>query len=577
MRHHFLGLFIFTLLFSVIMSNPLINYAETKNNIDLEDGEYDVEFQLLTEEDKISEIKLNNENMAKIMMENQGNVVRISLDSEQVSGIEIQKDQRGTFEDDNFESLEIKKTPSEESENLRDVSFEVETLNEQLNAKIYIKEPEQEVDVHHVKFSFKTPEKIKDDSDDGEKESDNDQEDEIDDEKEPDNDEEDKIDDEKESDKIEEDEVDDEKESDKDNKVEDSKGSDDGKSEEPNKEDDLNNKKKDEKESSKKQKKAKGKYRNGSYKLPFKVLKEDEDDISTTEQYIKNPAKVIIKDDVYKVRMTITDSSWWRYLKVQSKKSGKYKDVRIIKEDKKKNTTLIEFTVEDIDEIMNAKVHLVIKEINYDHKYNIRFKFETSNLPLNPNYQEKDKRDSKKKKKTKNKIDKRETEIIDTNQGKSDEERRNERSSLNNQQAHSHSFSNENINSTNFLDLNKNNSVQSNGSTNQIDNLEPKAQNDGEKQSEPKAQNNSEKQSEPNAQNESEKQSEESKLHFDRDKDDFEAMPGDDDSDEVKEKGDQPSSSIAGLNKFQIALFSFLIVTSIIVLLIQLRKKIKAK
>src|SRR5699024_11381753 len=89
----------------------------TKNNIDLEDGEYDVEFQLLTEEDKISEIKLNNENMAKIMMENQGNVVRISLDSEQVSGIEIQKDQRGTFEDDNFESLEIKKTPSEESEN----------------------------------------------------------------------------------------------------------------------------------------------------------------------------------------------------------------------------------------------------------------------------------------------------------------------------------------------------------------------------------------------------------------------------------------------------------------------------
>src|SRR5699024_6419174 len=203
--------------------------------------------------------------------------------SEQVSGIEIQKDQRGTFEDDNFESLEIKKTPSEESENLRDVSFEVETLNEQLNAKIYIKEPEQEVDVHHVKFSFKTPEKIKDDSDDGEKESDNDQEDEIDDEKEPDNDEEDKIDDEKESDKI-----------------EDSKGSDDGKSEEPNKEDDLNNKKKDEKESSKKQKKAKGKYRNGSYKLPFKVLKEDEDDISTTEQYIKNPAKVIIKDDVYK-------------------------------------------------------------------------------------------------------------------------------------------------------------------------------------------------------------------------------------------------------------------------------------
>lgn len=541
MRHHFLGLFIFTLLFSVIMSNPLINYAETKNNIDLEDGEYDVEFQLLTEEDKISEIKLNNENMAKLMVENQGNVVRISLDSEQVSGIEIQKDQSGTFEDDNFDSLEIKERPSEESENLRDVSFEVETLNEQLNAKIHIKKPEQEVEVHHVKFRFKTPEKVEHDSDDDEKESDNGEEDEI--------------DDEKESDNSEKDEVDDEKEPDKDDEVEDDKDSDADKSEEPKKEDDLDNKKKDEKESSKKEKKTKGKYKDGSYKLPFKVLKEDEDDISTTEQYIKNPAKVIIKGDVYKVRMTLTDGSWWKYLKVQSKQSRKFKNVRIIKEDKKKNTKLVEFTVEDIDEIMKAKVHLVIKEIDYDHKYNIRFKFETSHLPLNPNYQEKNKKGSKKKNKTKNKTDKSKTEIIDPNtyERKLDEERRYQLSNLNNQQAHSHTSLNKNMGSSNFWDRNKNNSVQSDGSANQIDNSDIKAQ------------------------NKKKKQSEESKLHFDRDKDDFEAMPGEDDSDEIKKKSGQPSSSIAGLNKLQIALFSFLIVASIIVLSIQLRKKIKAK
>src|SRR5699024_9521650 len=129
------------------------------------------------------------------------------------------------------------------------------------------------------------------------------------------------------------------------------------------------------------------------------------------------------------------------YLKVQSKQSGKFKNVRTIKEDKKKNTKLVEFTVEDIDEIMKAKVHLIIKEIDYDHKYNIRFKFETSHLPLNPDYQEKNKKDSKKRNKTKNKTDKSKTEIIDRNKDerKVDEGRRYPRSNVNDQEARSQS------------------------------------------------------------------------------------------------------------------------------------------
>src|SRR5699024_10458363 len=107
--------------------------------------------------------------------------------------------------------------------------------------------------------------------------------------------------------------------------------------------------------------------------------------------------------------------------------------------------------------------------------------------------------------------------------------------------------------SSNFLDRNKNNTVQSDVSANQIDNSDTKAQ------------------------NKKKKQSEESKLHFDRDKDDFEAMPGEDDTDEVKKKSGKPSSSIAGLNKLQIALSSFVIVASAIVLYIPLRNDIKAK
>src|SRR5699024_7589778 len=147
-----------------------------------------------------------------------------------------------------------------------------------------------------------------------------------------------------------------------------------------------------------------------------------------------------IKGDVYKVRMTLTDGSWWKYLKVQSKQSGKFKNVRTIKKDKKKNTKLVEFTVEDIDEIMKAKVHLIIKEIDYDHKYNIRFKFETSHLPLNPDYKEKNKKDSKKRNKTKNKTDKSKTEIIDpnTNERKFDEVRRYQLSNYKKQQIQSH-------------------------------------------------------------------------------------------------------------------------------------------
>src|SRR5699024_1328468 len=138
-------------------------------------------------------------------------------------------------------------------------------------------------------------------------------------------------------------------------------------------------------------------------------------DISTTEQYIKNPAKVIIKGDVYKVRMTLTDGSWWKYLKVQSKQSGRFKNVRTIKKDKKKNTKLVECTVEDIDEIMKAKVHLIIKEIDYAHKYDIRFKCETSHLPFNADYREKKKEGAKQRNKTKNNTGKSKPEIIDPN------------------------------------------------------------------------------------------------------------------------------------------------------------------
>src|SRR5690625_2280143 len=121
-------------------------------------------------------------------------------------------------------------------------------------------------------------------------------------------------------------------------------------------------------------------YADGEYDLPFVVWQADKDDISVADGYLEKPAKVIIEDGEYTIQATLKNDSWWQYFKVES--GGDFIDVDVLSEDQDADTSLVQFKVDDLDEVLNSKIHVIVEFINYDNKYDIRFNFDTSNIPL---------------------------------------------------------------------------------------------------------------------------------------------------------------------------------------------------
>ncbi|WP_077302324.1 NEAT domain-containing protein [Virgibacillus pantothenticus] len=124
-------------------------------------------------------------------------------------------------------------------------------------------------------------------------------------------------------------------------------------------------------------------FTDGEYELPFVVWKENEDNTSVADDYLQKPAKLIVQNGKYTVQTTLKNSSWWQYFKVEN--NGKFMDVSVISENKEEDTRVVQFDVPNLEEMVNAKVHIIVTGIpgfKYDNKYNIRFKFDPSNIPL---------------------------------------------------------------------------------------------------------------------------------------------------------------------------------------------------
>lgn len=126
------------------------------------------------------------------------------------------------------------------------------------------------------------------------------------------------------------------------------------------------------------------KYKNGVYELPYVVLKDNSEEVSVADTYFKKPATLNVKDGTYTVQATLKNASWWEYFKVAQGDS--FTDVKVLEMDEDNDSAKIEFNVDDIDEILHAKVHIIVKGIpgfEYDNKYDIRLKFDTSKVARN--------------------------------------------------------------------------------------------------------------------------------------------------------------------------------------------------
>jgi heme-binding NEAT domain protein len=121
---------------------------------------------------------------------------------------------------------------------------------------------------------------------------------------------------------------------------------------------------------------AASKYADGEYSVPFTVLKNNSNEQSVTNDYLTSPAKLVVKDGKNLIQITIKNKSWWQYFRVQN--GGSFGNVTVLSEGK--DTQLVQFEVQDVDKLVNAKVHIIVPEINYDNKYDVRFDFNTANV-----------------------------------------------------------------------------------------------------------------------------------------------------------------------------------------------------
>ncbi|MBS4207898.1 heme uptake protein IsdC [Bacillus sp. FJAT-50079] len=119
---------------------------------------------------------------------------------------------------------------------------------------------------------------------------------------------------------------------------------------------------------------AASKYADGEHSLPFTVLKGDSDERSMTNDYLVSPAKLVVKDGKNLVQVTLKNSSWWEDFSIPSSSISVLSDSN--------DTRVVQFEVKDLEQIVAAKIHVIVPDINYDNKYDVRFKFDPSGLAL---------------------------------------------------------------------------------------------------------------------------------------------------------------------------------------------------
>ena len=111
-----------------------------------------------------------------------------------------------------------------------------------------------------------------------------------------------------------------------------------------------------------------------TYDTEIKIYKDQKDEPSMVSQYIKNP-KVAIEDGKKIVTVTIQDSDYFQYLRIEDKNQpGVFQDVKVLSEDKRKNgTKVVQFEIGEFEKKHNMQMHILIPAIGYNHKYQVQF------------------------------------------------------------------------------------------------------------------------------------------------------------------------------------------------------------
>ncbi len=115
-----------------------------------------------------------------------------------------------------------------------------------------------------------------------------------------------------------------------------------------------------------------------TFTIDFKVLKDGTNTKSVMDEYTHKPAELKVKDGRNYISLTLVNSSWIKEFKVEGSST------KVISENSKTNTRVVQFEVANLSKKVNASTHVVIPASefpgggSYDNRYTVQIEFDPS-------------------------------------------------------------------------------------------------------------------------------------------------------------------------------------------------------
>ncbi|MDN6260616.1 MAG: NEAT domain-containing protein [Staphylococcus simulans] len=106
--------------------------------------------------------------------------------------------------------------------------------------------------------------------------------------------------------------------------------------------------------------------------IPFKVYKENSQDVSVMNDYMAHPATVKTKNNKVYLQFKLLHPEWWKAFELYE--GDKQCDVRTVSETKEARIVEVEVTSET--QTFTSKVHIIVPDIHYDHHYTTKINLE---------------------------------------------------------------------------------------------------------------------------------------------------------------------------------------------------------
>lgn len=108
----------------------------------------------------------------------------------------------------------------------------------------------------------------------------------------------------------------------------------------------------------------------GTHSVSYQVNQPNSSSVSIANDYFLKPAQVTVENGTATVQITLKNSAW--VTKFQPTGGA-----TVISEDKGADTRVVQFTVKDLSQPLNAAMKIDIDDIDYHHEYTVTLVFDT--------------------------------------------------------------------------------------------------------------------------------------------------------------------------------------------------------